>query len=458
MKHVDQYLKKRSGRWHYVRRVPSIFREFDPRGTVRSSLKTSSIEVARARRDAMAEADDHYWASMISEMEETGIPTYTESSQLHARYQAARKRALARGFVYRPAPELAREATTVELMQRLEHVAATKTYDEKEAEAVLGTAKSAVHTISDALELYLTKIAAGTLRNKSAAQKSNYKKPKQRAVANFIALFGNLEMDKITRVQAREFYDWWTGRLFPQGNRKPLSADSANRDLSNLRNLFQEYWTFEGEENTENPFRNLRFKGVVYKDIPPFSDLWVQKRILKPALFSDINREAALIVYAMIETGCRPSEIANLLPEQIQLDAPVPHIQIRNRQDRALKTKSAVRDIPLVGVSKLAFLQARAGFPHYRENGNLLSNSLMKAFRARGLFENKDQRIYSFRHSFEKRMLEAGLDYGLRCLLMGHQNTRPSYGDGGSMDFRRTELLRIAHPVTPDFEKEISAI
>lgn len=44
-------------------------------------------------------------------------------------------------------------------------------------------------------------------------------------------------------------------------------------------------------------------------------------------------------------------------------------------------------------------------------------------------------------------MLEAGLDYGLRCTLMGHQNTRPQYGDGGSLEFRRAELLKIEHQI-----------
>ncbi len=45
-------------------------------------------------------------------------------------------------------------------------------------------------------------------------------------------------------------------------------------------------------------------------------------------------------------------------------------------------------------------------------------------------------------------MLEAGLDYGLRCLLMGHHNNRPSYGDGGSLEYRRNELLKITHPIS----------
>lgn len=48
-------------------------------------------------------------------------------------------------------------------------------------------------------------------------------------------------------------------------------------------------------------------------------------------------------------------------------------------------------------------------------------------------------------------MQEAGLDYGLRCTLMGHKNTRPQYGDGGSLEYRRKEMLKIAHSVSEEF-------
>jgi len=53
-------------------------------------------------------------------------------------------------------------------------------------------------------------------------------------------------------------------------------------------------------------------------------------------------------------------------------------------------------------------------------------------------------------------MLEAGLDYGLRCTLMGHKNTRPQYGDGGSLEYRRREMLKIVHPVADDFTKSLA--
>ena len=64
-----------------------------------------------------------------------------------------------------------------------------------------------------------------------------------------------------------------------------------------------------------------------------------------------------------------------------------------------------------------------------------------------------NHRIYSFRHSFESRMLEAGLDFGLRCTLMGHRNPRPEYGDGGSLKYRRDEMLKLVHPVREELLK-----
>ncbi|MGV6801871.1 MAG: DUF6538 domain-containing protein [bacterium] len=50
MKDLNQHLHRRGNRWRYVRRVPSQYADFDPRGMIRKSLKTESSEVARARR------------------------------------------------------------------------------------------------------------------------------------------------------------------------------------------------------------------------------------------------------------------------------------------------------------------------------------------------------------------------------------------------------------------------
>jgi len=97
----------------------------------------------------------------------------------------------------------------------------------------------------------------------------------------------------------------------------------------------------------------------------------------------------------MIETGCRPSELSSLSQDTIILDHEVLHILIRPTSDRQLKSKSSMREIPLVGVSLAAMKKTPNGFPHYRDKGNLLSGSLMNAFRVRSLFPTEMQPVSS---------------------------------------------------------------
>lgn len=437
MRRLNQFLKDRKGRWHYQRRVPRRLHNIDPRGLICMSLRTGSLEVARARRDALAEADELYWAAISTETSRAAVEPAVN------RYRAAKARAMARGYVYTPIDDLAQEAQLGELLKRLKDVEAAPQAEKPEAEALLGAAAPAAPKISEAFEIYCDQIAAGDLVGKSSSQLRLWKKTKKRAIINFIALHGDMTMDAIERKHAQEFYNWWGKRLKPKNGQKARHPNSANKDIGNLRTLYQRYWEFEGEENRENPFRRLRFTISNYKDIPPFDNVWMRTRILAPGVFDDLNEQARLIIYAMIETGCRPSEIANLLPQNIVLDNDVPHLQIRHRDDRKLKSNSSVRDIPLLGVSLEAFKQAPEGFPRYRNKEDALSALLLKAFKVRELFPTPDHRIYSIRHTFEKRMLEAGLDYGLRCTLMGHHNNRPEYGDGGSLEYRRDEIAKV---------------
>lgn len=448
----NRYLQKRGTRWHYVRRVPAAFQGIDPRRVLRVALETDNLEIARARRDAMEEADTEYWLALQT-LAEGGV-LKGDNPQLRKalmhRYNAARARASARGFAYRPMAELIAETSLTDLVTRVEALARTQAAQPAalpaDAEALLGAAPEPEVTLTQAFALYCDEIAVGDLLGKSDNQKRLWKKTKQRAVNYFAEVVGDRAMTQITREDALKFYNWWAGRLKPGKGARAKGANTANRDIGNLRQLHDRYFKYIGQEERPNPFRNLSFREAVGKDVPPFPDDWVRSRILVPGALGGINRQARLIVYALIETGCRPSEIANLLPEHIHLDRPVPYISIRPARDMEIKTQSSIRDIPLVGVSLAAMKAAPDGFPHYRDRNDLLSQSLVKVFRNRGLFPSDQHVIYSFRHSFEKRMLEAGLDYGLRCLLMGHATSRPAYGDGGSLAYRREELLRIVHP------------
>ena len=439
MKHLDQYLKLRKGRYYYVRRVPNRYRDVDSRTLIKMALGTGSREVARARRDGLAEADEQLWAS---------LKAFDSSFAVHpalGRYEAAKARALARGFMYYPVEELTEATPTNELLARIILLERSlgKAHQSSEADALLGIAPKPSVRLSEAFDLYCNKITVGDHKGKSPAQRENWRKVKHRAVKNFIKVRGDKPMSKITRADGQAFYEWWGNRIDPKDGSRPMSGNSGNKDLTNLNILFKSFWSYGGEPKRDNPFADLRFKNVVYKSIPPFSAHWIETKLLADGALSGLNPEARLVLCTLMETGCRPSEIVNLRPENIVLDHDVPHLRIRPTENRKLKSKSSSRDIPLMGVSLEAMKLATRGFPKYRDKETLLSNTLMKFFKANNLLETPDHRVYSLRHAFEKRMQEAELDYGLRCILMGHHNTRPSYGDGGSLVYRRDQLAKI---------------
>lgn len=221
------------------------------------------------------EADNAYWASLETDSSTNLISAgLSEERPSVNRYNAAKKRAMARGYVYAPTSELVELASLNEIVSRLADALkkAEPVTQKQEVEAFLGGPKPVAPLISKAFEIYCRDLAIGDLKGKSAAQKASWRKIKLRAVNNFIKLCGDLPMDKITRKDGREFYMWWGKRLNPTDGTKPLHPNSANRDIGNLRKLFRVYWEYQGEENRENPFRNLRYTDNVYKDFKPLAE------------------------------------------------------------------------------------------------------------------------------------------------------------------------------------------
>lgn len=91
---LDRYLLCLNGNFFYRRRVPTEVRDVDKRGhTVKLSLKTSHIALARVLRDMYETADDELWGSMIAG---------TDAQLAQERHQSAIRRAKAVGFLYKP--------------------------------------------------------------------------------------------------------------------------------------------------------------------------------------------------------------------------------------------------------------------------------------------------------------------------------------------------------------------
>lgn len=102
---------------------------------------------------------------------------------------------------------------------------------------------------------------------------------------------------------------------------------------------------------------------------------------------------------------------------------------------------SANKDlIPLIGVSLEAFKEFPEGFPRYRDSATL-SATVNKFLRSNGLLETPRHSFYSLRHSFEDRMLAAGIDDRIRRDLFGQRLDRERYGKGASLE-NVAELVR----------------
>lgn len=466
MKRVEDnsYLEQRGRVWWYNRRVPSRFAKLDTRARIKQSLGTTSIDQARYKRDRLAEADEHYWASLMLAHEGGADASADTMRAADLRYRRAAARALAAGFEYRPLDEILSQESLEQILARLlavQNLAGPQEIPRpQDAEALLGGAPKPQVTVSQAFEIFRTKIAYNAVMYKSPNQRAAWEKKKSGSVQYFIDFAGDIALEDITRELALKYQAHWAAQIMPKNPKEaPVAPNTANRHIGNIRSLYRDYYKHIGEEERPNPFRNMHFKAKSRTEVPPFSADWVRTRMLVPGAFRKWRPELQLITWMLIETGCRPSEIINLRIEDFHMDGPVPYISIRARLDREVKTDTSERDIPLVGVAlEAARRAAPRAFEHYRDKGELFSAVMMKNFRNRKLLETPAHKIYSLRHAFEKRMQEANIDYGLRCLLMGHKTTRPVYGDGGSLQYRQAELLKIAHPFDPkvmtEFDKE----
>lgn len=450
----NKYLMNRGGFWYYQRFIPTRFSHIDDRGRIRHSMNTSSLDVARVRRDAQVVADDNYWRALALEATDNEGLTETTRAIQERLYKAASARAQVYGYVYKTVDRLAEENDTGQILERLKVLKAKsgnkELPEEKEIDALLGGVgkpQKPIVTVKEAFELYLDKISYDDQYNKDEDQLYSWKKTKRTSIGYFLEVIGNLNMEDITRKQALKYEDWWRNRMRAgKEGRAGVKPNTANRHIGNIRTLYTSYFKYIGDEDRLNPFRNMHFNGATKSSVAAFENDWVRHRVLVPGLFDRLSVDLKVMIYVLIETGARMSEICNLMPEDIRLEEAVPFISIRPRDDRELKTPDSERDIPLVGVALEAMKITPDGFEHYRGKGTLVSANLMKAFRKRDLLPSKNHVIYSFRHAFEKRMQEADVDYALRCTLMGHKNNRPAYGDGGSMEYRRDELLKIVHP------------
>lgn len=422
-------LKKRGRKWYLVLHVPVRYRGVEPRAEVWTSLRTDSEETAKQKAPIVREQLYSGWEAKLN-----GDTTDAEKA-----FEAAQALASARGYGWLNVREVAK-LPRHELLERIEAAAMPNGEpDVKEAAALLGGAKEPGITVNRALELYWT-LASDAARGMNENQIRKWRNPRVKAITNFVAVVGNKPIDQITREHMLDFRDWWAKRLASED----MTPNSANKDIGYVESTLR-LVNEKKRLRLDLPFGKLRFKEDEDDENkrPPFSEKWIKDTLLKSGALDGLNAEARAVVHTMVNTGARPSEIVGLLPHHIRLDTNVPHIVITN-EGKKTKTRTSKRTIPLTGISLEAMRRFPEGFPRYQFK-DAVSAAVNKFFRENGLLETENHSLYSLRHSFEDRMLAAGIDERVRRDLMGHSlGGRQRYGSGASLADASELLAKIA--------------
>lgn len=426
---VSKYvvLDPASGIYRYYRRVPIEVAHLDKRTHVKQSLKTKKHKEALERAELVHRAAEELWRAMLA-----GSDKATATDQ----YAAAVKAAQSLGFTYKPADEAAR-LSIEEIENRIALAEENAGKSAVIVNAVLGTAPLPTPRISDIWKIY-HEHNASAFKGMSPNQFSEHQVSRERAIRYLQDELGNMQLGQISRADVLRYRKWWMDKI----DRERLTAYTANRSFSDLGGMLK---VIDNALQTTflSAWGDIRIKATNATKLakrPPFPTAFVDETILAPGALDALNEDGRFIVYTMIETGMRLGEVCNLRPQDIRLDADIPHIEVAERDDRRQKTDYSIRRIPLVGVALWAMRKRPQGFARYQDKADAASAVINKVMKSAGLRPTDLHTVYSFRHTFQDRIENAGASDRMQADLMGHEFGRPRYGDGAEMK-RRHDLL-----------------
>jgi integrase len=429
---MPDFLTRRGSVWHFVRRVPAEFAALDRRGIVRHSTRIRIADDRVGRRAArVAErlnaALEQHWKALAA----NGAPTGS------SRYDEARRRARELGFDYVPNDQLI--ALPIErILERLEAIVSKGvTQDAGARAALLGTEKPTAFRLSRLFEEYEAATKDET-RDMSPDQLRIWRNSRMRAVAQFVKVAGDKLVTEINEGDGIDYTEWWRERV----REDDVAVKSANKDIGQLSRMLKDM-SIRRRLNLPDIFKGLRLRGEIEKSRQPFDASFIQNRLLTDNGLFGLNEDARLVLYVMMETGLRPSEVVNLRDGTIFLDAPIPYVRVA-ADGRRLKTEDSARDIPLVGVALAALRKRPHGFPKYRDKATALSATVNKYLTEKGLRPTQDHTVYSLRHSFKDRLVAVEAPDSLIDSLMGHKTYKPKYGRGPSLELKLKFLSQIA--------------
>lgn len=406
-------------------RVPARYADVETRKRIWISLKTGDATEARTRAPA-AKAD-------LIETWERALGNRQEEATAD-RFRRLVDVARGLGHRYRSLEELI-AGPVEEAVARIETLRKIPQPSVDTIDAVLGRVEKPQIMVSSLPELY-EKHTVLEHREKNERQLHLWRLPRLRAVANWIEAVGDKPIHELTRNDVLDFRAWQVERVLEDD----IQPSSANKDFTHLSGMLNAILDAHKLPNLA-PFAGLYLKTGDPADRVPFSSEWIVQNLLAPGAMPGLNDEARDILIIMQGTGCRPSEIIGLHPEDIHLASNVPHFVVTKR-GKAVKTKASLRPVPLTGAALEAMRRHPAGFPRYRGKPTHWSNAVNKYMRESSLLEER-QTAYSLRHSFADRLTNAGITGRQYWDMMGQAVKGEKYGTGATLETKLELTMRV---------------
>lgn len=446
----ERGIERRGKIYHLRVRTPARFRAIEPRREVTMSLRTDSLVEARARCALAHRALHRTWEARIEgrQVPEPGCPWEIRT----------------------PAPEGAERANGAEprldlsvtgLLKRLEHLveesaplpAGAPGQDNRKLPRILVSEMPAHHE----------RVRADRISAKNARQLREWRNKYLRATEAFIAAVGDRPMAEITPQDARSYRSHWEAKRKSDG----LTTQYVNKQINYMVQLIDSFYKNAGllPVDYTNPFSGLTLekRGSELRQEEgrklALPVAWVRDVLLDPDSMAGLNDEARDIAIVCAETGARIAEVVDLAPEDIVLDHQIPHLRLvmieEGEHRRELKNVASKREIPLLGHALEAMRRHPAGFARYRGKATYYA-AVSKYLRERKLLPDPPEgagRAYTIggtRHTYEDRMMHAGIPNEERGLLMGHSlrtlRGRPVYGAGTELRLRALLAEMVVFP------------
>ena len=254
-------------------------------------------------------------------------------------------------------------------------------------------ANDATLRLSEACELYL--------RLKGMGKDKVFIRTANRNTQYVTKLLGDRPISSYSSNEAAQFRDWCIG----QG----MGIKTVKRVFASVRAIINLAISEEGFD-CSNAFAKTYFPDDDNaQSRQPISMEDIKK---VQSLCKDIDDEMRWLIALISDTGMRLGEVAGLLKEDIKVNEPIPHIDLKPHPWRTLKTKGSQRLIPLTKEALWAskrLIEANNdsifAFPRYCDERSCKANSASGGLN-KWLHQYVPDNcvIHSFRHSLRDRL------------------------------------------------------